>query len=114
MTEEAPPPPDSNRTVMLVLAYVGILSLVPLLVEKDDAEIQWHAKNGVVLFAAWVVAIVAFTFLTILIHPLACLGCLPSALLSALYAGLIGVGVMKALKGQRMIIPYLTPLSERF
>jgi uncharacterized membrane protein len=99
---------------MLVLAYLGILSLVPLLVEKHDREIQWHAKNGVVLFAAWVVLIVADTMLTLVLHPLACVLTLLWPLLSVLYIGLIVVAIMKALKGERLVIPYLTPLSERF
>ncbi len=32
--------PSSNRTVMLILSYLGLLALVPLLVEKDDQEVQ--------------------------------------------------------------------------
>ena len=45
-------PPSSDRTIMLVLSYLGILSLVPLLAKKDDPEVQWHAKHGLVLMAA--------------------------------------------------------------
>lgn len=37
---------------MIVLAYLWLLALTPLLVEKDDAELQWHAKHGLVLFGA--------------------------------------------------------------
>ena len=29
---------------MIVLAYLWLLALVPLLVEKDDPEVQWHAQ----------------------------------------------------------------------
>ncbi|MGB5515145.1 MAG: hypothetical protein WBP36_11520, partial [Thermoanaerobaculia bacterium] len=59
--EETPtptPPPttgsseSSNRGVMIVLSYLWILALIPLLVDKDDKEVQWHAKNGLVLTAA--------------------------------------------------------------
>ncbi|MBV9497217.1 MAG: hypothetical protein JOZ54_23480, partial [Acidobacteria bacterium] len=54
-----PPPvggaPSSDRTIMLVLSYLGILSLIPFFMKKDDAEVQWHAKNGVALFGAEVV-----------------------------------------------------------
>src|SRR5881409_2199473 len=51
----SPPPggaPSTDRTIFLVLAYLGILSLIPLIAKKDDPEIQWHAKNGVALFIA--------------------------------------------------------------
>ena len=47
---EAPPAAPSggdgvseNRTIMVVLSYLWILALIPLLVEKDDQEVQWHA-----------------------------------------------------------------------
>ena len=38
-----------NRGVMIVLAYLWPLALVPLLLEKHDPEVQWHAKHGLVL-----------------------------------------------------------------
>ena len=34
---------------MIVLSYLWILFLIPMLIEKDDAEVQWHAKHGLVL-----------------------------------------------------------------
>ena len=40
-----------NRGVMIVLAYLWLLALIPLLLEKQDAEVQWHAKHGLVLMA---------------------------------------------------------------
>ena len=51
--------PSSNRNVMIVLSYLWLLALVPLLTEKDDKEVQWHAKHGLVLMVAelflWIV-----------------------------------------------------------
>ena len=44
--------PLPNRGVMIVLAYLWLLALVPLLVEKQDPEVQWHAKHGLVLMIA--------------------------------------------------------------
>src|SRR5205823_3807031 len=62
-TPPPPPPPgapapNSDRTIMLVLSYLGILCLIPLLMKKDDPEVQWHAKNGTVLFGAEVVVFI--------------------------------------------------------
>jgi hypothetical protein len=45
---ELPP----NRKSMIVLAYLRPLALVPLLLGKDDAEVQWHARNGIGLMVA--------------------------------------------------------------
>ena len=33
----------ANRGVMIVLAYLWPLAIVPLLLEKNDADLQWHA-----------------------------------------------------------------------
>lgn len=51
-THDAPgaPAPQSNRATMLLLAYLWILAFVPLVVAKDDPEVQWHARHGLVLF----------------------------------------------------------------
>src|SRR3954470_16220785 len=47
--EMTPPDPPPNRAAMLVLGYLWPLAVVPLLVARDDAEVQWHAKHGLVL-----------------------------------------------------------------
>src|SRR3954468_9065768 len=52
-----PPPPPARGTdvvreqdkVMLILAYLGLLALVPLLTVNDSEYVRWHAKNGLVL-----------------------------------------------------------------
>ena len=44
----APGSVSQNRSIMIVLSYLWLLALVPLLVEKDDREVQWHAKHGIV------------------------------------------------------------------
>src|SRR5204863_800621 len=64
----SPRMPDStvspNRSVMIVLAYLWVLALVPLLVEKEDAEVQWHAKHGLVLMVAEIVLFFAYLIVT--------------------------------------------------
>jgi uncharacterized membrane protein len=39
----------SNRKVMGVLAYLGILIVIPYLVAKDDPFVKFHIKQGLVL-----------------------------------------------------------------
>src|SRR6478609_9853658 len=68
-----PPPtgggaaPGSDRTIMVVLAYLWILFLIPLLTKKDDPEVQWHAKNGLALLGAEIVCWIVFTILGIIL-----------------------------------------------
>src|SRR3954449_5072929 len=58
---------SSNRGVMIVLAYLWPLALVPLLLEKNDAEVQWHAKHGLVLMIAELVLLFGYVMMTSLV-----------------------------------------------
>lgn len=115
-----PPPPPSgtgaggDRAIFLVLSYLGILSLIPYFVKKDDPEVQWHAKNGLVLFGAevvWVVVQIAIGFLHI---PM--LGCVTGIVGCIVWIGFIALSIVcivKAVNGQRFRIPMLTDMAEK-
>jgi uncharacterized membrane protein len=104
---------------MLVLSYLGILALVPLLTEKDDREVQWHAKHGLVLLVCWVVLYVALAIVQRILWTVfdwGCFGCFfsPTSLvgLAALVVHIIAI--MKALNGQRLIIPGVSEFADKF
>lgn len=118
-----PPPPtpppaaptggSSNRTVMLVLAYLGLLALIPLLVEKEDKEVQWHAKNGLVLLAAFFIASIAMTILGFI----PAVGCILLPLHLVLWVGymiVIVLGIVKATSGQRFKLPFVSDFADKF
>src|SRR5258705_4113689 len=115
-----PPPagggtaPGSDRTIMLVLSYLGLLCLIPLLMKKDDAEVQWHAKNGTVLLGAEIVWCV-LQFIVIFVRiPL--LGCLTSVVGCIIWVGFLAISIIcivKAVGGQRFRIPVLTDIAEK-
>ena len=92
--------------VMLILAYLGILSLIPLLTVKDSDYVKWHAKQGLVL------GISAFVVMTVfgILGPLALANCLllPGWLVMAI------MGILKALKGERWRIPVVADLASKF
>ena len=73
--------PSSNRNVMILLSYLWLLALVPLLVEKDDKEVQWHAKHGIVLMVAELIFWVAFNAVIVIAR--AVLGCLVASSVAA-------------------------------
>lgn len=112
-----PPPPaaggDSNRTVMLVLSYLGILGLIPLLMEKDDGEVQWHAKHGLLLFGAWIALGIVFMILG-QVPVLGCLLALGAPLVGLAYLVLIIVCIIKATKGERFRIPMLSDFADKW
>ena len=109
-----PPPPgaqSSNRSVMIVLAYLWILALIPLLMEQDDQDVRWHATHGLVLLGAEIVAFLALGILSGLSGGLGCL-LVPLAQLGVLVFHVMCIA--KALKGERLLVPGLSDFASKF
>ncbi len=108
---------SQNRTVMIVLAYIWLLALIPLLVEKDDKEVQWHAKHGLVLTVCEFIFWIALHFVTAALTMAAGVGCF-IALLSPLFGLAFLVihilCIVKGTKGERFIIPGISQFADRF
>ena len=45
-----------DNKIFAVLGYIGILFLIPLLAKKDSPFAQFHAKQGMILFIAGIIA----------------------------------------------------------
>ena len=111
-TPETPPAADEggtespNRNLMIVLSYIWILFLIPLLIEKDDKEVQWHAKHGLVL------SVVEFVLQMIL--SVTGIGCLfaPFAFLAFLVIRVMAI--VKGLNGERFMVPVLSEYASKF
>lgn len=99
---------------MLILSYFGILAVVPLLVEKDDPEVQWHAKHGLVMMVSWIVLFIALAILTNLPLVGVFLGCAVVPLLWLVIVVIQIVAMVKALKGERLIIPVISDYADRW
>lgn len=101
---------SENRQLFLVLAYLGPLALLPFFMEKNDREVIWHAKHGLVLTGLEILlgivagSIAAFT----------CIGCLVGPVFFIGVLGLHVTCIVKALNGQRLIIPGISPLADQF
>lgn len=122
----APPPPppqytappasgsgSSNRNLMIALSYLWILAIVPLIVEKDDREVQWHAKHGLVLL---VVEIILYAVLGVL-SLIPVIGCVAAILPAIVFLGFLVVRILcitKAMNGERFLIPGLSDFANRF
>lgn len=50
----------TENKYVAMLSYLGILFLVPLLVKKESAFAQFHAKQGLVIAIAWMIGWVFF------------------------------------------------------
>jgi uncharacterized membrane protein len=106
-----------NRGVMIVLAYLWPLALVPLLLEKGDPDVQWHARHGLVLMAAELLALVAYAVVTSVVSLATLgLGCVLSILLVFGWIGILVmhvVAILKGVSGSRLIIPGLSHYADR-
>jgi uncharacterized membrane protein len=103
---------------MIVLAYLWPLALVPLLLEKNDPEVQWHARHGIVLMIAELIAIIAYVTFTSLVS-LARLGfgCVLILLLVFAWVGILALhvtAILKGVNGRRLIIPGISEYANRF
>lgn len=116
-----PPPPaggSSDRTLMLALSYIYFLGIVPLLAKKDDREVKWHAINGLLLFAAYVVlSIVWWIISDFVLTGAGCgLGIALSFVSCAISIGYIVVfimAIMKAIRGERMRFPVISDFADK-
>ena len=119
MTESTPAAPaSSNRSIMIVLSYLWILSLVPLLVEKEDKEVQWHAKHGIVLMVAefvfWIGLSIVMGLLSAITAGFGCLGIVLMPLISLGFLALHVFAIVKGINGQRLIIPTISEFANKF
>ena len=103
---------------MIVLAYLWPLALVPLLLERQDAEVQWHAKHGIVLMIAELILLVAFILMTTLVSLATLgLGCVLSVFIVFGWVAVLvvhAVAIVKGVNGTRLIIPGLSEYTNRF
>jgi len=101
---------EKNK-VMGILAYLGILCLVPILAAKDSPFAKYHANQGLVLFLVWIVLAVAintvdFVVLTILPSGMGFI----ASILSLAYLGLLILailGIINAAAGKCVPLPVI-------
>lgn len=103
---------------MVILSYLWLLALIPFLVEKDDKEVQWHAKHGLVLTAAEVALWIALWIVSIVVgmvwDPLACVISLVMLLIWIALVVFHVICMVKGVKGERVLVPGISEYAERF
>jgi uncharacterized membrane protein YjgN (DUF898 family) len=102
---------------MIVLAYLWPLALVPLLVEKEDPEVQWHAKHGIVLMIAEIVLLLLFLVVNIIVSLATFgLGCVLGMLVIFLWIAILAVhamAIITGLNGKRFLLPGISEYANR-
>ena len=122
----APPPQEpvapevvsDNRSVMIVLSYLWLLALIPLLVEKDDSEVQWHAKHGLVLAVVEIVVMIGLQVVVMILGAISGgLGCVFGLLMPLFMLAMLVVHVLcivKGINGERFLLPGISEFADRF
>lgn len=125
-TPPPPPPPpgggygtgpsgSSDRTLMIVLSYLGLLALIPYLTKKDDPEIHWHAKNGVGLLILDVVVMVIWWIIGFALGDTV-VGCGAGMIGCVIYLALFVLHIyciVVAVGGKRPNIPVVTDFAQK-
>ncbi len=95
----------SRTRIVAALSYLGILCFVPLVVGRGNRFIQFHSRQGLVIWLWGVVTLVLF--------PLP-LGSLLFMFSSFLIMILSGIGLVSVLVGQTWRLPVVYELAEKF
>jgi uncharacterized membrane protein len=104
----------AQSSLMLVLSYLAFLGFIPLIAGKRDREVRWHAANGLLLFGAVVAIGIVATIIGVLVPPLSCIYPVVMLLVLVLYTIIAILAVVKALNGERLIVPGISRYADRF
>lgn len=92
--------------ILALLSYVGILFILPLMVRKEDQFVQFHAKQGLVLFLAelavsiWqAVPVIGWTT-----APLLALVCFIFSI----------IGIVNVINGKKQELPLIGQYADKF
>jgi fumarate reductase subunit D len=91
-------PVREQDKIQLILAYLGILALVPYLTVKDSDFVKFHAKQGLVLTVIGGVILSTIT----------------CGFFTPVYLVVSVIGIIKSLKGERWRIPVVADLADKF
>ncbi len=100
---------EQNK-VMAILAYIGILVLVPLFAAPNSKFARFHANQGLALFIAEVIYSVAYGILSAILAFIPVLGALIIAILgiaSIAFLVLAVLGIVNASGGKAKELPFI-------
>ena len=95
----------TRTKVMSVLSYLGVLCFVPLLLGHGNRFINFHARQGLVIWTWGVVALLLFPLP--LGRPLFMISSIAIMIMSA-------IGLLSVVLGQTWRLPVVYELAEKF
>ena len=97
----------------LVLSYVPLLGWIPLVAARRNREVRWHAANGLLLFATVAAVGIVATIVGIFVPSLSCVYAVAMGIAGVLYLGIAVLALVKALEGERLIVPLISGYATR-
>ena len=95
-----------HKTLMGVLAYLGILIIIPFLMAKDDPFVKFHIKQGLLLVivevAIWIIGSTMWQLWTIL------------SLINLAAIVFSIIGIVNVIQGKQKELPLIGSLSKNF
>ena len=104
--------PEPHRW-KLVVSYLPLLGVIPLFLGGSSREVRWHARNGILLFAAFVAILGAATAAGLLFPSLSCVYGIAVFVLAIVYVIVVILAIVNALQGQRLVVRGLSRHADR-
>jgi uncharacterized membrane protein len=95
-----------NTTLMGVLAYIGILVIIPYLMAKNDPFVKFHIKQGLVLVVIEIVVMIAAQMVYML-APILGLIHIAALILSI-------IGIVNVVQKKQVSLPLIGQFSKHF
>jgi uncharacterized membrane protein len=99
------PEVSARRAALLTLCYLPVLGIIALLWAKQDREIRWHARNGLLLFGVLAGIGLAATLVGSLLPSMGCLYGVVMLVALVVYTLVTILAIVKAIGGERLIVP---------
>jgi uncharacterized membrane protein len=103
----------SRPWAWLVLSYLPLLGWIPFVSARRNREVRWHAANGLLLFGALAVIGIVATVVGVMVPALSCVYAVAMGIAGVLYLGIAVLALVKALEGQRLVVPLISRYATR-
>ncbi len=105
---------STGERFLAVLGYVAILFIVPVRLRRDSMFVQFHARQGGVLFGIWLVLMVVLVVTLLLVQGVAVAQTVVIALVflaTAWYILFAVIGILKVMLGERYRMPLVADVA---
>ncbi len=109
----------ADGKVMAILAYIGILFVIPLFTSKTNKFVMFHVEQGIALFISWFAVRIIFIFLDPIFYKMIsvtipCGGSIIGSLVSLFLFILMIMGILNAAGGKVQSLPIIGSFGEKF